>query len=72
MHDLLAVSINDAVALVGCGRTALYAALGRGELAAVKRGTRTLIPVKELERWLGTLPAYTPQSGPRRGRGGAE
>jgi hypothetical protein len=42
--------------LTGMGRSATYEALGRGDLRAVKVGTRTLIDVPHGLRWLESLP----------------
>jgi len=41
----------------GMGRTATYQALGRGELHAVKVGSRTLIDVEAGLAWLRSRPA---------------
>jgi len=43
--------------LSGMGRSASYEALGRGDLRAIKLGTRTLIDVPHGLAWLATLPA---------------
>ena len=43
--------------LSGMGRTATYHALTRGDLRAVKLGTRTLIDVPHGLAWLNGLPA---------------
>jgi excisionase family DNA binding protein len=48
----LAVSVARAGALLGICRAKTYELLRRGELRAVKIGTRTLIPVSELEAFL--------------------
>ena len=41
----------------GISRTATYAALGRGDLKAIKFGKRTLIDVEPGLLWLATMPA---------------
>jgi excisionase family DNA binding protein len=54
--DKLAYGVADAARVAGFGRSTLYEALASGSLRAVKLGRRTLIPVDELRRFLGTLP----------------
>ena len=49
---VLAVSPNEAARMLGIGRTMLYALMGEGEIRYSKMGSRTLIRVAELERWL--------------------
>jgi hypothetical protein len=44
-------------ALSGMSRTATYNALGRGDLRAIKVGTRTLLDVDAGLAWLRSLPA---------------
>jgi excisionase family DNA binding protein len=44
-----AYSVADAVQKSGLGRTTLYALMGKGELASVKIGRRTLIRRVDLE-----------------------
>lgn len=44
-------------ALSGMSRTASYNALGRGDLKAIKVGSRTLIDVEAGLAWLRSLPA---------------
>ena len=53
----IAVTIPEAVAISGIGRTSLYALFKSGDLPARKRGNRTLILVEELERYVKNLPA---------------
>ena len=81
MPDPLAYTIPQAAEAATTGKTALYEALGSGELPAHKRGRRTLILAADLRDWLQRLPALelkrTPNLEPRyeprlRGAGGAE
>ena len=44
-------------AISGMSRTATYNALGRGDLKAIKLGTRTLLDVEAGVAWLRSLPA---------------
>lgn len=44
-------------ALSGMSRTATYNALGRGDLKAIKVGSRTLLDVDAGLSWLQSLPA---------------
>jgi excisionase family DNA binding protein len=57
MRDRLAYSIEEAAEAANTGKTALYEALGSGELPARKRGRRTLILAADLRAWLERLPA---------------
>jgi excisionase family DNA binding protein len=50
--ERLAVSVEDAAAMAGIGRTTLYAALGSGSLKSLKIGKRRLIKVQALEAWI--------------------
>jgi excisionase family DNA binding protein len=56
MPDPLAYSILQAAKAANTGKTALYEALGSGELPAHKRGRRTLILESDLRDWLQRLP----------------
>lgn len=58
MQTPLAVTIPDALKATGLSRSALYEALKRGDLTALKAGRRTLIPFVDLEAYLAGLPAY--------------
>ena len=49
-------TIDTWIALSGMGRRATYDALGRGDLRAVKVGTRTLINIEKGLAWLESLP----------------
>lgn len=44
------LSIDEAAAALGIGRTRLYAELGSGRLRRVKAGRRVLIPASEVGR----------------------
>ncbi len=50
--ERLAVSVEDAAAMAGVGRTTLYAALGAGSLRSLKIGKRRLIRLEALEAWI--------------------
>lgn len=56
MQQLL-VSIEDASASIGIGRTKLYELLAEGELTLVKVGRRSLIPVTSIEALVRRLSA---------------
>ena len=58
MNFPIAYTIPDAVRATGMSRTAIYDALKRGQLSAVKRGKRTLIPYASLSGYLASLPQY--------------
>ena len=58
MQAPLAVTIPDAVKATGMSRSALYEALKRGDLTALKAGRRTLISFADLEAYLAKLPTY--------------
>ncbi len=51
-NERLAVSVEDAAAMAGVGRTTLYAALGAGSLQSLKIGKRRLIRVEALKAWI--------------------
>lgn len=52
-------TVTDWCGLSGMGRSATYEALGRGDLRAVKVGSRTLIDVAHGLAWLDSLPPAT-------------
>lgn len=56
----LALSIEDAVAASGLGRTLIFAEIKLGRLTARKCGRRTVILHTEMERWLDSLPTSMP------------
>ena len=55
--DKIAVTISDATALSGIGRSSLYKLFNEGKLTPRKSGKRTLILVAELEKYIKSLPA---------------
>ena len=57
--ERLAVSVEDAAAMAGIGRTTLYAALGDGSLRSLKIGKRRLIMVEALKVWIASHEAAT-------------
>ena len=68
MRDRLAYSIEEAAEAANTGKTALYEALGSGELPAHKRGRRTLILATDLRDWLQRLPALELKRSPNLSR----
>ena len=53
----ISVTIPDAVAITGIGRTRLYGLIKKGKLTPRKHGSRTLLLVDELESYVRSLPA---------------
>jgi len=56
--EKLSISIDEACAITGIGRTKFYAELQKGTLKAVKIGRRTLILKSSIEEWLNNLESY--------------
>ena len=52
-----AVSIAEASAMSGVGRTRLYAEIAGGNLRARKFGRRTIVLVSDLKTFLASLPS---------------
>jgi excisionase family DNA binding protein len=59
--DTKALTIRELSALVGIGRTSLYAEIKAGRLVSRKVGRRTLVLATDLDAWLKSLPASTSQ-----------
>jgi hypothetical protein len=59
--------ISDWCVMSGMGRSLTYEALGRGNLKAIKLGTRTLIDVAHGLAWLASMPAAEITTGRKRG-----
>ena len=51
-YERLAVSVEEAAAMLGLGRTTIYVALGDGSLRSLKVGKRRLIRVEALKAWM--------------------
>jgi excisionase family DNA binding protein len=54
--ETIILTINEACNHSRTGRTALYAAIKSGQLAARKRGRRTMILASDLRRWVESFP----------------
>ena len=54
--DRLAFTVREAAAALGVCRDAVYNAINRGELRAIRFGGTLLVPRPELERHLGLEP----------------
>ena len=49
-RDRLTVTVNDALAMLGIGRTRLYELINAGEIHTIKLGRRRLVQVASLQR----------------------
>jgi len=52
----IAVTISEAAALSGLGKTSLYKLISHGRLTPRKMGKRTLVLVEDLDAMLKSLP----------------
>jgi len=50
------ITVEQAAAVLGLGRTAAYEAARRGEFPTRKLGRRIVVPVPALLEWLGMRP----------------
>lgn len=48
----LAVSVEEAAAMSGHSRSAIYTTIAEGGLSSFKSGKRRLILVRDIEKWL--------------------
>ena len=55
-NQILALSIRDACAALGCGRTSLYSLISAGKIEARSLVSRTIIPAESLHRFVASLP----------------
>ena len=62
MSTILAYTVDGACSIANIGRTALYKAIGTGELVARKYGRKTLILASDLHRFIEGLPTIVPKS----------
>jgi excisionase family DNA binding protein len=54
----LTITVEEAAAVLGLGRSAAYEAARRGELPSRRLGRRVIVPVPLLLEWLGiSIPA---------------
>jgi hypothetical protein len=60
--ERITVTVPEAIALSGIGRSSLYKLFHEGKLTPRKSGTRTLILVAELKNFLRSLPQGSSQS----------
>ena len=51
--ELLTVRIKEACRITGIGRSKLYELISEGEIAIIKVGTITLVPVDGLRAFIG-------------------
>ncbi len=56
MMKVAVTKLEGAIA-IGCGRTKMDGLINDGTIKAVRSGKVVLIPVKELERYIASLPA---------------
>jgi excisionase family DNA binding protein len=49
--------LPDACRYLGLGRSKVYELIGQGEIAVVKVGGRTLVPMASLEKFIRSLPS---------------
>ena len=57
-----ALSINEACAVIGIGRTSLYREIGNGNLPALKIGKRTIILQTAIDDFIAKLENYKPKN----------
>ncbi len=51
-HEPIAVSVDDGSRLIGVSRAFLYKSVISGDCPSMKLGSRRLIPVAALRRWI--------------------
>lgn len=56
----VAVTVEQALQLMGISRSQFYRELAAGRINARKVGKRTIVPMDEIRRWVENLPTYTP------------
>lgn len=48
----IALSISEAAAALGVGRSMIYVLIGSGEIRPIKIGRRTLIPIESIDSFM--------------------
>lgn len=61
------ITVEEAAAILGIGRSAAYEAARRGQLPTRRLGRRLFVPVPALLRWLGDEEPTVDGSGDRQG-----
>lgn len=56
MSSLQLLSVDQAIALLGVGRTYFYELVSQGRISPVKLGRRTLVKATELQAFIAALP----------------
>lgn len=56
MAGLQLLSVDQALALLGVGRTSFYELVSQGRIAPVKLGRRTLVRAADLQAFIAALP----------------
>lgn len=49
----MALSIREAAAALGVGRSMVYVLIGSGEICPIKIGRRTVIPIESINSFMG-------------------
>lgn len=58
--DRVTLTVEEAAALLGLGRSAAYEAARRGQIPTRRLGRRVVVPVPALLAWLGVPDASSP------------
>ncbi len=53
----IAVSVSEACRLIGIGRTKFYEAVAHNQIRTRKVGTKTVVEMAELRRFIASLPS---------------
>jgi len=68
MSNMEAVSISEAQAIIGLGKTKIYELLKTGEIPAKKVFRRTIILRSDLDNFLNNLESYPVENGGYNGK----
>jgi excisionase family DNA binding protein len=58
--DPVAVTVAEAAVMLRMSRSAVYLAISKGRLKAVKVNSQTLVPVSFIHEFLASLPVHQP------------